>query len=285
MRIRLHHICYLVLSIMLLVVPQAAQAEKKNWEKQFQEHVQEWMNTIVSKDAQFKEWKKAKTDVQALGANQHQWIVSVTKSNKQVGYMIVGEVESAKGEGLRFVLLEYGVGEYILFDDAFAPKQTAAEPVYDGFSSYWQIAQNDAVQYVDGKTGERYPLTTKPGPVVMPTLSTKELIGLGNKVTKATILSAEQTDPFDQIGWLRTDEEDAMPKQTASWEDLLLQRSHQPVILSVSLFQDKVLAPFTVGSLHLWEDQAAYVGVWDEGLRFLPYAYASKVGTFIVGKE
>lgn len=264
-----------VLSLLLFAAPVSAK-EETGWDLQFQKQIHSWMDAISLRDAQFKQWKNAKPDVQTLGANQHQWLVSITQSGKQVGYLVVGELPSPKGAE-KFVLLEYGVGEYILFDDAFAPREIAAEPVYDGFASHWLLAQSPAAQMVNAKTGEPYPTEFTANESVMSSLSAEELVHEGQSLTQTHVLRSEEASPFDQINWVY----DLHSAKDVTWAQLWQQKNDAgPVTLTVPMYHSQVLAPFVVGSLHLWNDQNAYVGVWDEGLRFVPYSYAHKVGQF-----
>ncbi|MGG1660175.1 hypothetical protein [Brevibacillus sp. NRS-1366] len=269
-----------LLSIMLFAWPAFAQ-EDGSWDRQFQAQIAEWKDAIANRDPAFKEWQHAQTDVQTLGTNQRQWLVSVKKAGKQVGYLVVGEAPWPDREPQeQFVLLEYGVGEYILFDDAFAPKEIAAEPVYDGFASHWLITQKPASHMINAKTGEPYPATFVANKPVMGTLSSAELIHSGQSLTQTRLLKQKEADPFDQIGWVHQ----LQSKSDITWNKLWQQRSDSSVTLTVPLHHSQVLAPFVVSSLHLWNDQNAYVGVWDEGLRFVPYSYASKVGQFYVNE-
>ncbi|MFS0554119.1 hypothetical protein [Brevibacillus sp. 179-C9.3 HS] len=268
-----------LLSIMLLSLPVSAQDEA-SWDQQFQAQIREWMDAISSRDPQFKQWQDAKTDVQTLGAGQHQWLVSIKKADKQVGYLVIGgSPDSSSHE--KFVLLEYGVGEYILFDDAFAPKEIAAEPVYDGFASHWLITQKPDSQMVNAKTGEMYPTSFEVSQPAINTYAGEKLIQNGQRLTQMRILNATEADPFDHIGWVS---QMSTPGTDVSWNQLWQQESSSPVTLAVPIHQSQVLAPFVVGSLHLWNDQNAYVGVWDEGLRFVPYSYAHRVGRFFVNE-
>nr|WP_239565141.1 hypothetical protein [Brevibacillus fulvus] len=276
----MRYLAYLLILTVLLQA-QPSFAKQPNWNDALQKQIQEWINDIAQQDPQFFNWRQARTEVQTLGANQHQWLVSLQKAGKQVGYLVVAEAEQKEnGQKPKFVLLEYGVGEFILFDDTFAPKNVAAEPVYDGFSSYWRVAQNDSMRYVDAKTGERYPATSQPDPYLMDSLPTEELAESEMKLTKTRLLLSQETNPFDQIGWIQQ-LNSGQGSSAVSWQTLLQEPSNKPVVLNVFLFQKQVMAPFTVGSVHLWDKDAAYIGVWDEGLRFLPFAYTQKVGTYL----
>ncbi|MED3498100.1 hypothetical protein P4479_06440 [Brevibacillus agri] len=266
-----------LLSFALLAWPVHAE---ESWDREFHAQIQTWMNELANRDPQFKEWQKADTEVQTLGPNQHQWLVSIKKTDRQVGYLVVGEAVEAPAQE-KFVLLEYGVGEYILFDDAFAPREIAAEPVYDGFASHWLIARQSSPQLVNAKTGEAYPASFAANEPVFRSLAAQNLVQTGQRLTETRILQGTQRDPFDQIGWVSQLYGDS----AISWPQLWQQQSDAPVTLTVPLYHSQVLAPFVVGSLHLWNDQNAYVGVWDEGLRFVPYAYADKVGKFYVAGQ
>lgn len=270
--------CFLVLS--LLSGPVRAEGEN-SWDKQFQAQIAEWMKAIADRDPQFKPWQNARTEVQSLGANQHQWLVSIKKAGNQVGYLVVGETPESNTHP-KFVLLEYGVGEYILFDEAFAPKQIAAEPVYDGFASHWLIAKNPSSQMINAKTGESYPTAFTANDPVMKSLAADELVHAGQRLTQTRLLQQSGMDPFDQIGWVHNLY--ANPNSNMTWKQLWQQQVNDRVTLTVPLHHSQVLAPFVVGSLHLWNDQNAYVGVWDEGLRFVPYTYANRVGQFHVNE-
>lgn len=270
-------VCVL-LSLFFLTWPAMAQ-ERTGWDKQFQTQIHEWIDAIAGRDPQFTQWQKAQTEVQTLGANQHQWLVSIKNAGRQVGYLVVGEAQDPNQKA-KFVLLEYGVGEYILFDDAFAPRQIGAEPVYDGFASHWLVAQNQWSQMINAKTGETYPADIQASEPVMSLLSEEELAHDGQRLTQAHLLKQTEQDPFDQISWVN----DLSSGSNVTWAQLWQEKPNSRITLTVPLHQSQVLAPFVVGSLHLWNDQSAYVGVWDEGLRFVPYAYAHKIGSFHLTK-
>ncbi|USG63677.1 hypothetical protein NDK47_16005 [Brevibacillus ruminantium] len=272
-------LCTLLCALALLFPAHAfAQTEELSWDQLFRTQIGEWKNTIVAQDPQFGEWKNAEMEVQTLGANQHQWLISLSLGNKQVGYMVVGEVASVEKQK-KFVLLEYGLGEYILFDDAFAPREVAAEPVYDGFASHWLVTLPQAKQVVDAKTGERYLSSTRPDDSIMCTLQEQDLATAGQKLLASRIIRPDETDPFDNISWFTplVLSETEVPPSQLTWDELWQRKSDQ-MTLAVRLYHAEVLSPYSIASLHLWNDQKSYIGVWDDGLRFLPYAYANKVG-------
>ncbi|MGE7270189.1 hypothetical protein ACQKK5_01895 [Brevibacillus panacihumi] len=269
------------LVILQMIYPPAAYGEA-NWDAQFQARIQEWMKAIAERDPQFTQWRNARTEVQTLGANQHQWLVSIKQAEQQVGYMVVGETPDPAQQP-QFVLLEYGVGDYILFDDAFAPREVAAEPVYDGFASHWLIAQNPSSppQMINAKTGEVYPSAFHANEPVMSKLSPDSVVHEGGRLTQTRILKSGSQNPFDQIGWMHQ----LYANKRISWGQLWQQNAEQSrVTYTVPLYHEQVLAPYVVASLHLWNDESPYVGVWDEGLRFVPFSYAEQIGQFYLNE-
>ncbi len=285
LNIRFRNWCLLALSLLLIgLQPFAAHAEDQDWTQRFQQQIHNWVHELVNKDKEFSDWKDASIQMQSLGPNSRQWLVTLSKAGKSVGYLVVGETPvqpNGKPAKPSFVLLEYGTGEFVLFDDAFAPKHVAAEPVYDGFASYWLIATHDSAEYVDAKTGERYPSVTRPDAPVMPTLRSDELAGAQQHLGGLYTLSAEPGDPFDRVDWLTAKPMETGKQDRTAWKRLCQASQTTPVVITASLFQDEVMAPFSVGAVHVWGDDVAYIGVWDEGLRFLPYAYVNKVAKLI----
>jgi hypothetical protein len=268
-----------LLAFLLAATPAAAQ-EEANWDEQFRSQMTEWIKTIATRDPQFQQWQDATAEVQTLGANQHQWLVSLHRSGQQVGYLVIGEAPDP-GKKKRFVLLEYGVGEFILFDDAFAPREIAAEPVYDGFSSHWLVAGKHSKRMVNAKTGEAYPEAFQASAPVMDRLPAETLISFDGQLSETRILESTEQNPFDHIGWFH----ELNVNTGVTWDQLWQQPAEEVrVTLTVPLHRGQVLAPFVVGTLHLWNDSRPYVGVWDEGLRFLPFSYVEQVGTFHVNK-
>ncbi|UFJ42948.1 hypothetical protein LOK74_10830 [Brevibacillus humidisoli] len=284
MNVRLWAVCLLLITSLGSHTFAADADPDSNWNSHFQQQIKHWIEDLSSKDEKFAVWKGARTEVQALGVHSRQWLIRLSKEDSYVGYLVVGEAPDPDlqqpPEKPTFVLLEYGLGEFILFHDAFAPLQIAAEPVYDGFASHWEVALDaQHQQYIDAKTGEKYPSTVEdPPPLVMPTLPSKELIRSDGLLTRHHTVSQEATDPFDRIDWVK-----AAPLATdesGGWRGLW-QNKEQRIVVTASLFQNQVFAPFTVGSIHVWNDSIAYIGVWDEGLRYLPASYVTKVGKLV----
>jgi len=269
----------LVMMLMLCALPGHIVAQE-TWSKQLEEQVKAWANELARHDQRFQVWPESRLEWKPLGANQHQWLV-VFRADKPLGYMIVGEVPHGESrQAPVFALLEYGLGEYVLFDERLAPNEPA-EAIYDGFASRWQVSTAAAapVRLVNAKTGEVYPAGFLPDPPAVQSLPASELVTAGKQLLQAHVFARQEGHPFDRIGWMRKH-----PLAVKSAQELwaqLIQQSRGETILQVSLYGEQVTAPFLLGSLHLWSGQVGYAGVWEDGLRFLPVAYTNRIGSWI----
>jgi len=263
----------------LFLFPHHTAAVEHSWSRAFQQHISTWISTLESKDPQFREWKNADAHVTDLGANSHQWLVSLVKQGKPVGYLVVGEHQQQGNEQTpTFVLLEYGLGEYVLFNDALAPPSGKTRQVYDGFAAYWVEIQNNMTQYIDAKTGERYSSFLKPGPAVMPTVESSQLLQQQQELVQVRKISDQERDPFEEIDWLIEGSNKLEKRTPPQWKKLSKTDHSASLVLTTTLFENELVAPFTIGTVHVWKQDVTYVGVWDQGLRFLPSAYIDKVG-------
>ncbi|AUM64544.1 hypothetical protein C0R09_08400 [Brevibacillus laterosporus] len=270
----------LLLLLFSLPSSQAHAAQEGPWTVAFTQHIQTWMKKLEEKDSQFKAWKQASIEIQALGPGSHEWLVTIKEKDKPLGYMIVTESqETAKQVTPEFVLMEYGLGEYTLFDQKLAPKDAKAELYYDGFTSYWRIPIADTHEYIDAKSGEKFPSRLKPDPSVMHRIASQKLVDKEAQLTLSRTLLSTETDPFSRIDWLTARvNRPTTPKQELTY--LLTQKPNEPIVITADLFEKEVMAPFTIGTVHLWDNEP-YIGVWDSGLRFLPYSYIEQVGSIV----
>lgn len=277
----------IVLLIFTLLLPATAPSAmaKGPWEDQLQQDIAQWMRTISAQDAGFAAWRNATPTVRTLGTNQHQWLVTLTTQGKEVGYMVVAELpENKETTATRkpvFALLEYGSGEYLLFDETIAPSDKDAIPVYDGFSSFWKVDKEQVTQYIDAKTGERYPTSFQPDPETIVGLKPRDLATAEKQLVRLRSFSTIEENPFDHIDWLPAALAEPTTRTPVTWKSLLERQEPRSAVLTVSLFHDQVTSPFSIGSVHVWNEDVAYVGIWNEGLRFLPFSYASEVGRIV----
>ncbi|WP_134683137.1 hypothetical protein [Brevibacillus migulae] len=278
----------LLLFTLLLPATAPSAIAKGPWDDQLQQDIAQWMRTISAQDAGFASWRNATPTVRTLGTNQHQWLVTLTTQGKEVGYMVVAELpektdnkNTADAQKFVFVLLEYGSGEYLLFDETLAPPDEDAVPVYDGFSSFWKVNKEKVTHYIDAKTGERYPTTFQPDPEMIVRMDPRDLATAEKRLVQQRSFSSVEENPFDHIDWLPAALAEPPTRTAVSWKSLMDRQEPRSAVLTVSLFHDQVTSPFSIGSVHVWNEDVAYVGIWNEGLRFLPFSYASEVGRIV----
>ncbi|QDX93455.1 hypothetical protein EEL32_07385 [Brevibacillus laterosporus] len=270
----------LLLLLFSLPSSQAHAAQEGPWTTSFTQHIQTWMKKLEEKDSQFKTWKHATIEIQTLGPGLHEWLVTMKDKGKPLGYMVVAESqESASKVTPEFVLMEYGLGEYTLFDKKLAPKDASAELYYDGFTSFWRIPLKDSHEYIDAKSGEKFPARLKPDPSVMQRLAGQKLVNKEAQLTLSRTILSTEADPFSRIDWL-TARVNRPTTRTQELTYLLKQKTNEPIVITADLFEKEVMAPFTIGTVHVWDNEP-YIGVWDSGLRFLPYSYIEQVGSIV----
>lgn len=102
-----------------LIIPWTGQAE--TWRDSFQQHIEQWVTELAQQDPRFSTFAEATYKYEGLGPNSKQWLITFSKDELNVGYMVVGEDPSG------FVLLEYGLGEYVLFDQLSLLSDTQRE--------------------------------------------------------------------------------------------------------------------------------------------------------------
>lgn len=240
----------------LLIVPWTGQAE--TWRESFQSQVKQWAEELALQDQRFAPFAQASIRHEGLGPNTKQWLVTFFNEHQKVGYMVVGEDPSG------FVLLEYGLGEYTLFDEEtmkqLQSSQSDMSKHYAALESVWL----DKSRIFDGKSGEKYPVEAG--------LTETEL---ASSVRKEAVLETsfhQEALPFKE-GWLK-------PGEIIQEEmDLVTEIAQGEVSFIARLFQNTVTAPFKVLGYHQWGEQL-FVELDDYGSRYIPFRYAVQVGEF-----
>ncbi|RXT13647.1 hypothetical protein [Ammoniphilus sp. CFH 90114] len=240
----------------LLAIPWTGQAE--TWREAFQYQVTQWAQELALQDPRFSPLLEASLNHQGLGPNSKQWLVTFSADNKHIGYMVVEEDPNG------FALLEYGLGEYTLFDqetlDELQSNQQKISMHYSGLESVWL----DEERIYDAKSGERYPLEAG-----IPKTD------ISSAVRKGALLHTavnHESIPYEE-GWIKPGE---VIKQDVEFIDKM---SQGEVAYIARLFQNTVTAPFKVVGYHHWEDQL-FIELDDYGSRYIPFQYALQMGHF-----
>lgn len=247
-------ICSLLL-FSILIVPWSGQAE--TWQASFEKQIDSWSRELSVQDERFIPFTAADFQYEALGPNSRQWIVNFTIDRTSIGYMIVGQ------EDKTWLLLEYGLGEYSLFDESaihpFHSEPQKRTPQYAGLESVW-IASTGLF---DAKSGEKYPHDAE-------VTDYKYAAYVSGKDQLIQVVHKEQgiVEP-----WIKPAE------AIVSKQDLIQELSSREISYIAQLFKKTVLAPFSVLGFHHWGN-VLFVELEDNGSRFIPYDHAVELGSF-----
>lgn len=246
---------WFLLIFSLLAIPWSGQAE--TWQVSFEKQIHAWAKELSMQDERFIPFTRADMEYEALGPNSRQWIINFTIDQKIVGYMIAGQGEQG------FVLLEYGLGEYPLFDESaihpFYSDSQNRTAQYAGLESVW----NSPKGIFDAKSGEKYPGNSQ----VTVNQFTSFISG------KEKLIQAIHREQGMEEPWIKP--ADSIDTQ----QKLMDQLAAHEISYIARLFGKTVLAPFSVLGFHHWED-GLFVELEDNGSRFIPYDHAIDLGTF-----
>lgn len=249
---------WFLLIFSLLAIPWSGQAETETWQASFENQIQTWSKELSKQDERFIPFTEAAVQYEALGPNSRQWIVSFKKNHRNIGYMIVGQNEENQ-----WLLLEYGLGEYPLFDESaiepFHSNPKNRTPRYAGLESVWVTSEG----LFDAKSGEKYPSDAK----VSKFDYTAYVSG------EDQLIQVNHKEPGAEEPWIRPAE------AIRSEESLLQQLSTDEISYMAQLFGKTVLAPFSVIGYHYWGKEL-FIELEDNGSRFIPYDYAIQLGAF-----
>lgn len=242
----------------LITIPWSGQAE--SWRDSFQQQIQQWTSELAQQDQRFSSFTDSSFTYEGLGPNSKQWLITFTKEQATLGYMVVSEDPSG------FVLLEYGLGEYVLFDKEAVSHFTSTpqdlSKYYAGLESVWM---NEGSSF-DAKSGEKYPSETKPKEP-----QSEASFAIRQESTLESVLQQASIPPTEP--WMK-------PGQAIKEDQELMMRIGKGEVSFIAqLFQDTVTAPFKVIGYHQWSDQL-FVELEDYGSRYIPFQYAVQVGAF-----
>jgi hypothetical protein len=259
-----------------------------DWSTVFQQHLDGWMEQ-VQKDPAFSSWNNSDREIETMGPGTHQWIVTMKKNNEVVGYMIVGAQPfpsygtDGQPEKPSFVLIEYGIGEYPLFDNAalegIGIVQADIKSIKDvewvkwygdALHALWWTVKGGEKVYFDAKSGERLPIHEDQLPDVQaPGGLLKDAL-----LQELKTLSFGSPNDSIPVGWA------AHPANiTETTADLKKTVSNDGSHYVASLYNDLILAPFYIVGYHQW-DSALFVSLEDEGHRFISIDVLKAWGEF-----
>jgi len=233
----------------------------------------------------FERFAAAKPKIGPLGPGTHGWLVVFEDQNGTVGYMVVHAVRDGG-----FALTEYGLGEAPLYSadllrqglarlglvDDEGNNVSAASPAIERryahpLGAAWRVETEDGIFYLDAKTGEELPADDRFWSEAEPEAAAclEERLPGGARPSGKIVREAE-VEPFDPYGrfpWIT--------RRPLAWTDAdfaALLGGGSELRLVAERFGGAFLYVLPVVAWHEWEDGTAYIGVDQEGLRFMPAA-------------
>jgi|GEM_PF-5519660 len=238
----------------ILTFPLMGQAE--TWEDSFQKQIKQWTQELASQDQRFSAFTGAHWEQQALGPGSRQWLVTFISQNEKLGYMIIEDDDH------RFSLLEYGLGEYTLFEQPLL-ESLRVDPnktIYAGLESAWDINN----RLFDAKSGEQYPAGSR---VLAREISSE--VEKGASLEK--VFHHENHGNTSDFSWV-------FPAESLEGKEMVMQEIEaSDLTLLAYLFEETVRAPFPIIGYHLW-DKELFLELDDYGSRYISYSYAVEIG-------
>jgi hypothetical protein len=235
---------------------------ENQWEATFQEQISHWISEISLKEPLFKQWSKKEWESYPFGPGSRQWIVLILDQGTEIGYLIVGEEKSGQLQ-----LIEYGKSDQSVLSQIVTENgQTDESFVYGGL--LWAKKENDTL--VDLLTYEAYEHVS---------LETYTPNWVGEDVQQLhdqqfVIQKKEKEAIVYYPSSIKSNAVITEPSQFATSQSYLFQVELLP----------RVTALYSLIGIHNWESESEsstmFVGLQDEGIRFLSYRYLNQMGTF-----
>lgn len=261
-----------------------------------------WIGEL-SRQPGFEIWSVATHRTEVLGPGTHSWLVTVIRNGDEAGYLVVTFAPDGT-----LGLAEYGSGPYPLFslntlhrvlaqrglilntDDEDPYDSEQLQRIYRGpMESYWIVKIDSETLYLDAKSGQRLPDLDRLKPAEQALQAAEQPVAVSAKKPLAEPLgiapfpdadpaspsrletewhsAAISTDSAD-TGWIKPS---ARLQATPSAAELLPLLQRMPVGLLLKVYGDQCLYPLAVDGFHEWNDGSVFVGLEQEGSRFLPW--------------
>ncbi|MEF3303514.1 hypothetical protein [Paenibacillus sp. GYB003] len=255
----------------------------------FDAQINGWIASLSAQD-RFNDWNGAAWTRYPLGAGMHGWLILLRKDGSEVGYLVVGAAEDGS-----LKLVEYGAGENPLFsmktlyrsliqgelirsditDTSAIPPISVERLYYSPLHAVWKAVLDGQSIYIDAVTGEQLPLSDAVFEPLQPYRPNDSLASPASRMRQSSVQAP--FDPYDNTYWI-TDS----PMPVAGARELLadLHSAESPVLYKANLYGKKVLAPFAVTGYHDWGPSGLYVGLEQQGARYVPFDVLPEHGTF-----
>jgi hypothetical protein len=265
-----------------LAAPGAAASGGPTERQQLESQVDIWAQGLSARPG-FERFAGAKAKIEPLGPGTHGWIVLFEDQGKTIGYMVVHAVREGG-----FALTEYGLGDAPLYsahllrqglarlgligDDEEGIGGAAVERRYaHPLGAAWRVETADGIFYLDAKTGEELPADDRFWNEAEREAAAclEERLPGGAQPAGSLKRHAEAPafDPYGRFPWIT--------RQPLEWADAdiaALLGGGSELRLVAERFGGAFLYVLPVVAWHEWDDGTAYIGVDQEGLRFMPQA-------------
>jgi hypothetical protein len=246
------------------VQEQTAAQDGDAWEETFQEQVDHWIKQISQQEAMFEEWAKQEWESYPFGPGSKQWIVLILDQGKEIGYLMIGESESGDLQ-----LIEYGKSDQSVLSQAISENKVNEEFVYSGL--LLAVKENNVL--VDLLTYEAY-----------------EHVSLESFIP---FWLGEQVQLLDERQFFvhKKEREPIVHFKSSTSEPVSIATSSQFESTQSYFYQAEIIpqvtALYNIIGLHHWDSEkettsTSFIGIQDEGTRYLSYRYLDQMGSFSV---
>jgi hypothetical protein len=244
-------------------VPKTTAVESSSWEVTFQKQVEHWIKQISQEESMFIEWTKHEWESYPFGPGSKQWIVLILDQGKEIGYLMIGEAESGKLQ-----LIEYGKSEQSVLSQVIVENKIDEAFVYGGL--LWAQRENNVL--VDLLTYEAYEHVSAES-------FTPSWLGVQVNQLDSSYFFAQKKER-EPIGYYKSSPAEPVSITTLSQFELTQSYFYQAEIIP------QVTALYNIIGLHHWDSETetpnSFIGIQDEGIRYLSHRYLVQMGSFSV---
>jgi hypothetical protein len=244
------------------VQKQTTAQDSESWEVKFQEQVDHWIQQISQQEELFKEWTKQEWESYPFGPGSKQWIVLILDQGKEKGYLMIGQSESGELQ-----LIEYGKSDQSVLSEVVSESKVDEEFVYSGLLV--AVKNNDVL--VDLLTYEAYEHVSLES-------FTPFWLGEHVQLLEDSQFFAHKKEREPIVHFTSTTSEPVSITALSQFE------STQSYYYQAEIIP-QVTALYNIIALHHWDSEKemnSFVGIQDEGIRYLSYRYLDQMGSFSV---
>jgi hypothetical protein len=254
----------------------------------------------ISEQSLFTSWITSQLQYFPLGPGTHSWLVTVSKDQEELGYLIFTAKDS---DPQIYILSEYGSSPSVPYHltslrqtlarsdnnslSSELVRPTSIEPLYAPLLPLWKVSFADQeTLYLNAQTMDILPwdeshlrnLNLQSSELSAAYFSVKE-----PSYTSITAVSRQgERNPLANLMWITT------PRLSLLTEDDIINYLNigNNLIFTYPQHNDDLGGPFAISGFHKWSspkgilEQTIYVGTGLSGQRYLPLSYLHSKGEF-----